>query len=187
MGLFDFFKSRPTSKDEYVPPTLNIQPTPIIKKTTPVKEEKQIHFPTCPSCKKTIEAIPKRSGTCIHCNQKYYNCKDPENGKYIFTNIEGKNRIEKKMQHLRDLEGARNNRASFEAAHENSEGVKKIWMYIPGLTSTYCKENHQRFEEIGPQEMEYEYSPGLKYPGDYHCKNPNELEGCICSIGYEVD
>ncbi len=38
----------------------------------------------CPSCNQPIEALPKRSGTCVHCKQKYYMCKDPENGKYIF-------------------------------------------------------------------------------------------------------
>lgn len=139
--------------------------------------------PACPSCNHSIEALPKMSGTCIHCNQKYYMCKDPENGKYIFTNTEGK-AIEEKKQHLLDLECSRNNTASFKEAQENSEGVKKIWMFIPGLKPCRCWENHKKFEELGPVEMGYEYAPGLKYPGDLHCKDPNESECCCCSLVY---
>lgn len=144
--------------------------------------------PICPSCNQPIEVLPKRSGTCKHCRQKYYMCKDPENDKYIFTNSEGKKAIEKKKLHLMCLEGAKNNRASFEEAMKNCEGVKKIWMFCATRwTSSYCIEYHQEYESLGPVEMTYEFAPGLKYPGDHHCKDSRELEGCLCTIGYEVD
>ena len=103
---------------------------------------------------------------------------------FQFTNTKGKKLIEKKKQHLLDLEGSKNNTASFEAAQENSEGVKKVWMFIPGLK--YCSENHKKYEELGPVEMDYEYAPGLKYAGDPHCKDLKELEGCYCSIIYDT-
>lgn len=184
MGLFDFFKSKPVSKDEYVPPFLKVSTKPISNEATPVKEWQQKPSPTCPSCKQQIKAIPKRTGTCIHFKQKYFICKDPENGKYIFTNSEGKNAMEKKKQRLQDLECSKYNTASFKEAQE-VEGVKKIWMFIPGLDN--FNEKHKSYEAMGPVNMDYEYSPGLKYPGDPHCKNPEETEGCICSIGYQVD
>ena len=136
--------------------------------------------PTCPSCNQQIEALPKRSGTCIHCKQKYYLCKDPEDGKYIFTNDEGKKAIEKKKQHLQDLECSKNNRANFEDALKNYIGYKKQWSFIPGIES--FNEKHKGYEALGPVEMDYEYAPGLKYPGDLHCKDSKELEGCICGL-----
>ena len=140
--------------------------------------------PACPNCNRPIEALPKRSGTCIHCKQKYYMCKDPENGKYIFTNTEGKKAIEKKKQHLIDLENSRNNTSSFKAALENSEGVKKKWMTsrLPG-----GRETHKYYESLGMVEMNYEYAPGLKYPGDPHCKDPKELDGCRCTFVCDTD
>jgi hypothetical protein len=188
MGLFDFLKSRPVPEDEYVPPPVKLTPTLRIKESAPVKAKEQKHYPNCPSCHQPIEAVPKRSGTCIHCKQKYYMCKDPENGKYIFTNSEGKKAMEKRKLYLINLEGSRNNTASFEAAQENSEGVKKEWLFIPGLEeSSRCKQHHQDFQALGLVPMNYEYAPGLKYPGDPHCKDPKELEWCWCSICFGVD
>lgn len=140
--------------------------------------------PRCPSCNQPIEALPKRSGTCIHCKQKYYMCKDPEDGKYIFTHSEGKKTIEIKKRHLIDLECSRYNTESFEAAMEDAEGVKKEWM-TSGLPDV--RDTHKYYESLGPVEMDFEYAPGLKYPGDPHCKDPKELEGCKCTIIYDVD
>jgi mRNA-degrading endonuclease HigB of HigAB toxin-antitoxin module len=79
--------------------------------------------------------------------------------------------------------GGAQNTASFEAAQENSEGVKKFWMFIPGL-KTY-RENHQEFEAMGSQEMDYEYAPGLQYPGDENGA-AEEVINCYCSIGYDT-
>ena len=140
--------------------------------------------PTCPSCNQPIDILPKRSGTCIHCKQKYYMCKDPEDGKYIFTNTQGKEAIEIKKQHLIDLGNSSNNTASFEGAKESGVALSKEWL-TSGLPDV--KEMHKYYESLGPVEMDYEYAPGLKYPGDPHCKDPKELDGCRCTIVFNVE
>jgi len=80
--------------------------------------------------------------------------------------------------------GSAQNTSSYLAAQENSEGVKKIWMFMPGMKT--FRENHQGFEEMGPVEMDYEFAPGLTYPGD-----PNgaaeEVINCYCTIAYETE
>jgi hypothetical protein len=70
------------------------------------------------------------------------------------------------------------------AAQENSEGVSKVWMFIPGMKT--FREKHQEFEAMGPQPMDHEYAPGLKYPGDEN-GSAEEVINCYCSISYEVD
>ena len=45
--------------------------------------------PICPSCNQPIEVLSKRSGTCIHCKQKYYMRKDYETNTYVFVNTKG--------------------------------------------------------------------------------------------------
>jgi hypothetical protein len=80
--------------------------------------------------------------------------------------------------------GGANNTGSFMAASENSEGVKKIWMFVPGLKT--FRENHQGFEALGPVDMDYEFAPGLKYPGDPN-GTAEEVINCYCSLGYQLD
>jgi len=81
--------------------------------------------------------------------------------------------------------GGASNTGSFMAAQENSEGVKKEWIHIPGLKTS--RDNHAGFESMGPVEMDYEYAPGLKYPGDPDCNDPEEIINCYCSIGYVIE
>lgn len=81
--------------------------------------------------------------------------------------------------------GSAQNTASYLAASENSEGVKKQWQFIPGLKT--FRENHQQFDAMGPVEMSYEYAPGLKHPGDPDCDDPAEIINCYCSQYWEVD
>ena len=111
-------------------------------------------------------------------------CKDPENGKYIFTNIEGKKAIEIKKRHFVDLINSRNNKASFESAMSLYSDIKKEWMTsgLPGV-----RDSHKAYEELGAVDINYEYAPGLKFPGDPDCKDPNELDGCLCTIVYDFD
>jgi hypothetical protein len=80
--------------------------------------------------------------------------------------------------------GQANNTASFMAAREDAEGVKKIWMFIPGQKT--FRENHKEFEAMGSQDMNYEFAPGLQFPGDENA-DAEEVINCYCSIGYETE
>lgn len=140
--------------------------------------------PLCPSCNQPIGILPKHSGTCTHCKQKYYLCKNPENGKSILVNTEGKENIEKKKRHLIDITNSGYNTASFENAKASGVALAKIWS-TSGLPDV--RETHRYYESLGPVDMDYEYAPGLKYPGDPHCRDSKELDGCRCSIVYKVD
>jgi len=75
-----------------------------------------------------------------------------------------------------------NNTQSFEGALSTGLDLKKVWM-----TSGYpdVRETHKRYETLGPVPMDYEYAPGLKYPGDPNCKDPNETEGCRWDMYFE--
>jgi hypothetical protein len=82
--------------------------------------------------------------------------------------------------------GSAQNTGSFQAAQENSEGVMKEWMFIPGL-KTY-RENHQEFEAMGPQNMDYDYDTingGLQFPGDEN-GTAEQTINCYCSIVYDT-
>jgi hypothetical protein len=79
--------------------------------------------------------------------------------------------------------GSAANTGSFEAAQENSEGVRKEWLFIPGLKT--FRENHQQFGDMGPVEMDYAFAEGLQYPGDPEAA-ADEVINCYCSIGYDV-
>jgi len=79
--------------------------------------------------------------------------------------------------------GSAANTGSFLAAQENSEGVKKVWGFVPGRKT--FRENHQQFEADGPKSMDFEYAPGLAYPGDPRGA-AEEVINCYCTILYEV-
>jgi hypothetical protein len=79
--------------------------------------------------------------------------------------------------------GAAQNTGSWEAAQENSEGVKKIWMFIPGLKS--YRENHAEYGNMEPQDFDYEYAPGLTYPHDPDAE-AEEVINCYCGLGYDT-
>lgn len=179
MGIFDFFFN-----DE-PRPKANRNPRQEVKsKPSPKISSKANLKPICPSCKQPIETLPKRAGTCIHCKQKYYICKDPKSGEYIFTNDEGKKGIEIKKQQIQDRLNSKYAVESWNSVYENSEGVKKVWM-----TSGWGneREKHLYYESLGPVDMDYEYSPGLKYPCDPHAKDKDEIKGCNCTIIYKTE
>jgi hypothetical protein len=79
--------------------------------------------------------------------------------------------------------GQAQNTASYQAALGH-EGVKKTWMFIPGLKT--FRQNHKEFEAMGPQDMSFEYVPGLKHPGDENGA-AEEVINCYCSIIYSID
>jgi mRNA-degrading endonuclease HigB of HigAB toxin-antitoxin module len=82
--------------------------------------------------------------------------------------------------------GGAQNTASFEAAQENSEGVKKFWMFIPGLKT--FREEHKGYEELGAVDMDYDFDTvdgGLQYPGDPD-GTAEQVINCYCSIGYDT-
>ena len=84
--------------------------------------------------------------------------------------------------------GSAQNTGSFEAAQENSEGVKKVWLFIPGKKT--FREEHAAFgaedDSTGGRGMDEEYAPGLQYPGDPN-GTAEEIINCYCTIGYEVE
>ncbi len=104
----------------------------------------------------------------------------------FFTNTNGKKTIEIKKQHLIDLELSKNNTASFKDALGLGVPLKKQWigtLYYIDKKPFYC---HTNYEALGFSDMDYEYSPGLKFPGDPDCMNKKETENCKCSIGFKV-
>lgn len=78
--------------------------------------------------------------------------------------------------------GSAANTGSFQAANE-VEGVKKQWMFIPGMKT--FRPSHQSFEADGAKEMSFEYAPGLAHPGDIR-GSAEHVINCYCSIGYIV-
>ena len=81
-----------------------------------------------------------------------------------------------------NIDNSNANRQNFEGALSTGLRLKKVW-----LTSGYpdVRESHRYYEQLGPVPMDYEYAPGLKYPGDPNCKYPKETEGCRCDMYFE--
>lgn len=79
--------------------------------------------------------------------------------------------------------GSAQNTASFQAAQEYGD-AKKQWVFIPGMKT--FRANHQGFESMGPVSMDYEFTSGLKHPGD-----PNgaaeEVINCYCGLDILVE
>lgn len=79
--------------------------------------------------------------------------------------------------------GGASNTASFEAAQENAEGVRKEWL-TSGLPNV--RETHQYYESLGVVDMDYEYASGLQFPGDENGE-ADEVINCRCTIIYSID
>jgi hypothetical protein len=134
----------------------------------------------CPYCGFEISKEPVRRFKCPSCKQQIYIQKIGSSKKLIDRNDYELELI--RQQKEMDKIGAANNKASFESALD-VEGVKKVWM----TTSDNPRDSHKRYQELGPVDMNYEYAPGLKFPGDPNCKDPDETYGCHCVIIYETD
>ena len=76
------------------------------------------------------------------------------------------------------------NTGSFEGATEMGfETMKKAWL-TSGLAG--MRDSHMAYEQLGAVAMNYEYAPGLQYPGD-PSGSPEEIVNCRCTQVYEVD
>lgn len=79
--------------------------------------------------------------------------------------------------------GGASNTGSFEAALENSEGCVKEWL-TSGLPNT--RESHLYYESLGPQELDYEFAPGLQFPSDENCPDAGDVINCRCTYTMEI-
>jgi hypothetical protein len=75
------------------------------------------------------------------------------------------------------------NTGSFDAAQENSEGVRKEWS-TSGLPN--IRDSHIEYEAMGVVDMDYEYNTGLQFPGDPDCNLAEEVINCRCTIIYDT-
>lgn len=75
------------------------------------------------------------------------------------------------------------NSGSFEAAKE-VEGILKEWLHS-GILSKGYRENHVEFQGMGAQDMDFEYAPGLQYPGD-PAGDADEVINCRCGILFDT-
>jgi hypothetical protein len=66
---------------------------------------------------------------------------------------------------------------------QGRDGLMKKWIFIPGL-KTY-RENHAEYGNMDLQEMDYEYTDGLKYPHDPEAA-AEEVINCYCDYYYET-
>lgn len=75
------------------------------------------------------------------------------------------------------------NKGSFESAMRSGLQMRKAWLTsgLPGV-----RDSHLYYESLGNVPMDYEYSVGLKQPGD-PAAEPAEIINCRCTIIYEVD
>lgn len=76
------------------------------------------------------------------------------------------------------------NRGSFEGAQSTGVDVQKFWMHS-GILSPGYRQEHVVFESMGSQDMDYEYAPGLQFPGDDNGE-PDQTINCRCTIGYDT-
>jgi hypothetical protein len=88
-----------------------------------------------------------------------------------------------KTDYQKNFNGLANKR-SYENALSTGLDIKKGWL-TSGLPDT--RESHLRYEKLGFVDMKFEYAPGLKFPGDPDCPDLTEIDGCRCTIIYDVD
>ena len=81
-----------------------------------------------------------------------------------------------------EVNGA-SNTGSFDGAKETGLDMKKGWL-TSGLGET--RDSHLFYESLGDVAMNYEYAPGLQYPGD-PAGAPEEIVNCRCTVVYNVD
>jgi hypothetical protein len=81
-----------------------------------------------------------------------------------------------------EVNGA-SNTGSFEAMREMGIDAKKEWL-TSGLPNV--RETHQHYESLGAVEMDYEYAPGLQFPGDENGE-AEEIINCRCTIIYNTE
>ena len=84
----------------------------------------------------------------------------------------------------------RANQRSFDEARqlmrETGIRMQKIWISTTRVGDSRVPGCHDHFEKLGLMDMDYEYLPGLKFPGDPDCNNNDEISTCKCTIAFEV-
>lgn len=60
--------------------------------------------------------------------------------------------------------------------------IKKMWMTSVWFETHKPKicEKHLPYEKLGYVDLNYEYAPGLKFPFDPDCNDPEEFNNCNC-------
>lgn len=75
------------------------------------------------------------------------------------------------------------NKGSYDGALSTGLPIQKAWS-TSGLPK--IRDSHLVYQDKYWVEMDYDYAPGLKYPGDPNAK-PEEIINCRCSLIYNVD
>jgi len=136
----------------------------------------------CPYCGVQINKEPKRKFKCPSCRKEIYIQKI--NNRIKLITIDDNEIIKNERQKEIDKINSANNQISFFNAYNSGLCTGKQW-----LTSGKqdVRESHKYYENLGWKDMDYEYAPGLKYPGYPNCTNEDELRGCRCTIVFNVD
>ena len=81
--------------------------------------------------------------------------------------------------------GSAANTGSWEAMQEMGiEGIQKSWM---GSGLPNMRESHIEYAGMEPQDLDYEYNTGLKFPQDPDCEIAEEVINCHCTPIWETD
>jgi len=75
------------------------------------------------------------------------------------------------------------NTASLEGAKSTGLDIGKFWMHS-GILSPGYRVEHVMFQDMGVQDIDYEYDTGLQCPGDENA-DPGQIINCRCTIGYD--
>lgn len=75
---------------------------------------------------------------------------------------------------------------ALQTAQDSGLTFQKIWIMTVYYDHGVPKVCHPQYEQLGYVNMEYDYAPGLKFPCDPNCNDPNETKDCRCSIGFKV-
>jgi hypothetical protein len=66
--------------------------------------------------------------------------------------------------------------------------IKKMWttsVWYENKKPKIC-EKHLPYEKLEYVNLDYEYKPGLKFPFDPDCKDPEEFNNCRCWMAYKI-
>lgn len=74
------------------------------------------------------------------------------------------------------------NKGAFDSASSMGYDMTKEWL-TSGLKG--IRPSHLFYESLGAVKMNYEYAPGLKYPGDPN-GSPDEIINCRCDFAYNI-
>lgn len=76
------------------------------------------------------------------------------------------------------------NQERFEGIKKTGIKAKKIWLTCG---SDDVRPYHLAYERLGWVDVDYEYAPGLKFPGDPCCNVGGQIDGCRCSVIWDTE